>query len=194
VRHDVVHFAREPGPFLGPGLLGEQVALLLGPFGPVAQPLQDLVPRGEVKREQRPDRGPQHADRDDGKRRLPDIANDERQRADGRERRTPVPAVVERPVRSENGSERRPHIPGVFRCDQAGRRDEQRNDQAEPAEDRDDEHGRPAAENERGVGQRLNGQHGPGQRAGMGRPPGRPDEREDGVDQDEKASEERIQG
>ena len=148
MRHDVVHFAREPGPFLGPGLLGEQVALLLGPFGPVAQTLQDLVPRGEIEREQRPDRGPQHADRDDDRGRLPDMADDERQRADGRERRAPVPVVVERPVRGENGSEGRPHISGGFRRDQPGRRDEQRDDQAEPAEDRDDEHGRPPAEKE----------------------------------------------
>ncbi len=61
------------------------------------------------------------------------------------------------------------------------------------AQDGDDEHGRPAAEDQRGVGQPLNGQHGPGQRAGVGRPPGRPGERAAGVEQDERDREEHIQ-
>ncbi len=43
VRHHVVHLAGQPGPFLGPGLLGEQVTLPLGPVGPLPQRLQQGV-------------------------------------------------------------------------------------------------------------------------------------------------------
>ena len=64
---------------------------------------------------------------------------------------------------------------------------------AEPAQDGDDEHRRPAAEHERGVGQPLNGQHGPGQRAGVSGPPGRPGQGEGGVEHDEEGGEEHIQ-
>ena len=188
-----MHLAREPGPFLGPGLLGEQVALLLGPFGPVAQALQDLVPCDEVEPKHRPGRGPQHAGRDDGCGRLPDPGHDERQRADGREGHAPVPAVIDQPVRSENGSVGCPHVPGILRRDQASRPDEQGDDQGKSAEDRDDEHGRPAAEKERGVGQPLDGQHGPGQRVGVGWPPGRTGQRDGGVEQDEEGGEEHVE-
>ena len=109
MRDDVVHLARQPGPFLGPGLLGEQVALPLGAFGPVPQ---RPAPSRAGRRSTAPSSGPTAVRSTPivmtSTGRLPGPGHDERQHAHRRERGPPVLAVVERPVCGEDGSERAP--------------------------------------------------------------------------------------
>jgi hypothetical protein len=186
VGHHVVHLARQPAPFLGPGLLGEQVALALGPVGPVAQRLQQRVAGPEVQRQQRPHQDAEQPVRDDLDRGLPGPAHDHGQHGDGQERNPPVPPVVEGPVGRERRGERRPHVAHVDRGQGARGPDQQRDRQRERGQDGDHQQRRPAPGDQRQAGGGLDAQQDPGQRPRMSRPPGDPDQRRGRVQQHEE--------
>jgi hypothetical protein len=57
VRHHVVHLTGQPGAFLRPGLLGQQVTLPLGPLRPLGECLHQPPPGLEVQPQQRPHNG-----------------------------------------------------------------------------------------------------------------------------------------
>ena len=195
VRHHVVHLTCQAGALVRPGLLGEQVALTLGPLGAFGEGPHHRVAGAEVQREQRPDRRPQHGNDDHLPRRIPDPGDDGGHDTDRGERGALAPdvlAVVERPVGRQDGAEGRPHILRIGRRQGTGRGNQERYRQREPGQDGDDGDGRAPPGGQREVGEGLDGQHGPGERAGVRGPPRRPGQRGHGVQQRETDRDEHV--